>query len=226
MATEKNPTIKVEQDGTALQRQVESMLDRVRQRAFEIFQSRGSSGNDFEDWLRAESETFVRPTVEFLETADGYRLEFAVPGLEPGDLDVRVSSGRVVVKGERTIRRASEQERVLVSEYCAKHVFRELAIPLDADPLQANARLEKGILVLTLPRAKGAMARGGKPIPGPATVTDTKVRPAAEALATKEVPAKDVKEVKEGKGLSLRNTLGFSKKSSGGKTPPRPRKKS
>ena len=154
MATRKTPRLTREQSAEALRSEAEAIQERVRDRAYELSQTLGSTGNDFHDWLRAEAETIVRPTFELIETKDGWKAEFAVPGLEAGDLEVKIGGGSLCLAGVRRAERKKKDERVVVSEYRATNLFREVSIPLEVDPEKVKATLEGGVLCVSLPRRK------------------------------------------------------------------------
>ncbi len=159
MPSRKNPPVKQENTAEALRREADEIQERVREKAFELSQTLGGTGDDFHDWLRAEAETVLRPTFELVETKDGWKAEFAVPGLDAGDLEVRVGGGSLVVKGERTQERKKKDERVVVSEYRATNLFREVSIPLEVDVDKAKASLDAGVLSVVLPRRKQKAAK-------------------------------------------------------------------
>lgn len=159
MATRKNPPLKHEQSAEALRREADDVQERVRQRAFELSQALGSTGNDFHDWLRAEAETVLRPTFELVETPSGWKAEFGVPGLEASDLEIRLGGGSLVVAGERRQERKKSDERIVVSEYRATSLFREISIPLEVDVEKAKAAITDGVLCVTLPRRKQKAAK-------------------------------------------------------------------
>ena len=47
-------------------------LDAVRQRAFELFATRGgTAGHELDDWIAAEHEVLGRPAAELKEAAEG-----------------------------------------------------------------------------------------------------------------------------------------------------------
>jgi HSP20 family protein len=154
MATPKNPPLKHEPSAEALRREADQIQERVRQRAFELSEALGSTGNDFHDWLRAEAEIVLRPTFELVETPSGWKAEFAVPGLDASNLEIRLGGGSLVVTGERRQERKKNDERIVVSEYRATSLFREISIPLEVDVEKAKATIEGGVLCVTLPRRK------------------------------------------------------------------------
>ena len=65
------------------------LLDKVRMRAFELFQKRGGvPGHDIGDWLEAEKEVFRVPDMELAEIDGEFQLQLAVPGFDAKDIRV------------------------------------------------------------------------------------------------------------------------------------------
>ena len=128
----------------------ESLVDEIRRahdavarRAYEIFATRGD-GDDraLDDWLDAERELFQRPAANLHRTDSGVEWLVAVPGLEPADLDVRVSPETFIVQSSE-----SRTPRIFV-------VIDLRDTPIDTDA--ARVDLEYGLLRLTAPVARSA----------------------------------------------------------------------
>jgi len=115
----------------------------VARRAYEIFESRGDSDDRaLDDWLQAERDLFQRPAANLHRTDSGVEWLVAVPGLEPADIDVRVSPDTFLVQSSE-----SRTPRVFV------------AIDLSDTPINTDAArvdLEYGLLRLTAPVAHSA----------------------------------------------------------------------
>lgn len=165
MAAQKTPIVRKVSDVHELRRDAEAISERVRQRAFELFEEHGGTGDDFHDWLRAEADTIWRPAMELIETKSGYQVELALPGVSPSDLEVRIGNGFLAVKGRRSSSRERKDDKVIVSEYRTSEIYRDVTVPFDADTDNAKVKLDNGLLVISLPRRKPAKAKA----PAPAT---------------------------------------------------------
>lgn len=66
----------------------EQIEGRIRQRAFEISQSRGHQGREVDNWLSAESEIISMPPAELVERDTTYVVQMALAGVHPDDLEV------------------------------------------------------------------------------------------------------------------------------------------
>ncbi|MEO8051452.1 MAG: DUF2934 domain-containing protein [Acidobacteriota bacterium] len=69
--------------------EVEKTIEKIRQRAFNLFEQRsGLPGFDWDDWLLAEHDVFGASSAELLENDKELKLRIAVPGFEPQDVTV------------------------------------------------------------------------------------------------------------------------------------------
>ncbi len=123
------------------------LLDGVRNRAYELFQRRGSApGNDMGDWLQAEQEIFQVPRMELAETDGEFQLQLAVPGFEAKDIRVAALPDAVLVEGETAHRHSGKQGHVRVCEFGERKVFRQIPLPGRVDVDRVSATLDKGVL--------------------------------------------------------------------------------
>ena len=88
----------------------------------------------------------VAPPADILETDDGFRLLLDLPGVQPGDVDVRFEGGELEVNARRAGRLTGAFARSFrVSERIA------------ADRITADLR--HGVLTLTLPKVEALKPR-------------------------------------------------------------------
>jgi len=115
-------------------------------------------------------ESFVRPTtgrggqgfvpaLDLSETAEGYLVEAAVPGLKPEDVEVTVENNVLTIKGE-TRQEVDEKKR---NYHRIERRFgsfqRTIGLPttVKADAIQAS--LTNGVLRLEIPKAEEVKPR-------------------------------------------------------------------
>lgn len=95
-----------------------------------------------------------------LETDKAYEIQAEMPGVKKEDVKVSIDHDRVTIEGE--CRKANEQrqgENVVYSERSARKFVRSFMLPTEVDDTAAQAKLEDGILMLTLPKKQGAEPR-------------------------------------------------------------------
>jgi HSP20 family molecular chaperone IbpA len=119
------PLIKIEhvklesESATRLMTELNDLTDRIRRRAFELFESRrGEHGSDLADWLQAESEIQFAGSVEVSREAAVQRFRLSVPGFDKKDLQVHVLDNDVIVTGQ------SEQPDSASSKAVRKILYR------------------------------------------------------------------------------------------------------
>jgi len=138
---------KAEGNSRASQSILESLngiSDSIRDRAFQLFQSRGggdpgASGGELDDWLQAERELFSIPSSELSESDREYRIEVAVAGFDSKDLDVTAQGNRIVVRGDAGSNRGEN----------SKPLLRRFDLPASIDAGAVTAKLDNGLLTIT-----------------------------------------------------------------------------
>ena len=74
---------------TRLLGQFDELIDRVRRRAYELFEQRGGQhGGHLEDWLRAEEELSFPAKFTVEEDPGSFNLRMSLPGFKGKDLQV------------------------------------------------------------------------------------------------------------------------------------------
>ncbi len=102
---------------------------------------------------RARAAAAVHPLINLYENAEGLLLTAEVPGVAPDDLDLRIETNRVTLRGER---RASTEQAGDASvhrrERATGRFARSVELPTEIDPDAAEARYRHGILSVQLPK--------------------------------------------------------------------------
>jgi len=78
-------------------------------------------------------------------------LEAELPGVDAGQLDVRIDGHEVVIRGERRSGRTEEKADFLLRESRYSSFERRLALPEGADGEHAHAVYRDGLLEITMP---------------------------------------------------------------------------
>jgi HSP20 family molecular chaperone IbpA len=101
---------------------------------------------------RAE-QRYILPPVDIYETADGLVLLADLPGVAPGDLDVRLEDNILTIQ-------ARPQHAISVEpiyrEFELVNFFRQFELSDQVDQGRISARLNNGVLTLELPKAEKA----------------------------------------------------------------------
>ncbi|MFP5393245.1 MAG: Hsp20/alpha crystallin family protein [Gammaproteobacteria bacterium] len=82
-----------------------------------------------------------------------FEIEVEMPGVQKEDVKVMVEQQRVTIEGEaRREHQQREGETVVYSERSSGKFMRSFMLPSNVDEANAQARMENGILKLTLPK--------------------------------------------------------------------------
>lgn len=92
------------------------------------------------------------PRYDFIETPEAYLLVFDLPGVTRAEISVTTEGEDLIVSGERTEPDWGEEAAVRRSERPFGGFRRALRMPVDVRVEGVKARLEEGILTVTLPR--------------------------------------------------------------------------
>jgi len=108
--------------------------------------------------LRREQGGFA-PALDLSETEDGYRVEVAVPGLKPEDLQITFENNVLAIKGQLRQESEDKNRNYHRSERRYGSFQRTIALPstVKADAIQAA--LTNGILRLDIPKAEEVKPR-------------------------------------------------------------------
>ncbi|HUJ56960.1 MAG TPA: Hsp20/alpha crystallin family protein [Kofleriaceae bacterium] len=99
------------------------------------------------------------PTFEVKETIDSFVVKADVPGVDEANLDVAVHNGVLTVSGHRDAEQRKDGENYALYERQYGSFTRSFALPDTADGERIDAKLEQGVLVLTIAKRVEAKPR-------------------------------------------------------------------
>jgi len=133
---------------------MEAIADSIRTRAFNLFEHRDAgAGSALDDWLRAERDMVLAPASELVDDVKEFRARIAMPGFDPGDIQVSALPDALVIQADATHTHEGKSGSVRFCEFSGKKLFRQLALPESVDVDRVTASLDKGILEVTAPKA-------------------------------------------------------------------------
>lgn len=148
---------KNETESSSIIEDVQSLVERIRQRAYQLFENRGrSDGAALDDWLQAQDDLVLIPQSDLVETNGDYEMHVAMPGFEPKDIEVDALPDALIVRGQNTHTHQQGQGKVQFCEFGEKRLFRRFDLPAPIDVDHVNANLDNGMLTLTAPKAQAS----------------------------------------------------------------------
>jgi HSP20 family protein len=111
--------------------------------------------NDFFDNSWMERPTYTAPAINVIETEKEYEVELAAPGLSKEDFRVHVDSDNnlhIEMEKKSENKEGHKHGRFLRREFSYEKFQQTLLLPDDVDAEKIEAKVEKGVLQVTLPK--------------------------------------------------------------------------
>lgn len=104
-----------------------------------------------------EPETRMRVDVE--ENDQNYIMKAEVPGVDKDAITVSIDGNTVSIKADVREEKMDQNTSMIRSERMFGEEFRSFTLPQEVDDAKAQAKMENGLLILTLPKKSGAGAK-------------------------------------------------------------------
>jgi HSP20 family protein len=106
----------------------------------------------------------MTPRADFTESEKGYELIAELPGIDEKDVEVNLANEILTVRGKRESRREEKDEkrRRYLSELSYGTFERAFRVPDDVDQSKIDAKFDKGVLTVTLPKSPAVAAQQRK----------------------------------------------------------------
>ena len=101
----------------------------------------------------------VYPALNLFDDGESLVLRAELPGIDPDDLEIRATGRSVTIAGERRRPEVDENAGAHRLERSYGRFRRAVSLPQQIDPDRVQARYERGVLELVLPRAEEAKPR-------------------------------------------------------------------
>jgi HSP20 family protein len=121
-------------------------LFREVQKTFEDFSRRSP--------LAALGSEMLAPKVDVAESKDAIDLTVELPGVDEKDVDVTLADGMLTIRGEKKSERdeKNQNKNWHVVERSYGSFNRTISLPFDPDPANVEAKVDKGVLHIHLPK--------------------------------------------------------------------------
>ena len=94
------------------------------------------------------------PAVNEKEDEKAYYIEVDLPGVKKEDINVEVKDNILVISGERKFKKEEEDKGYKRVESFFGKFERRFTLPADADPEKIEAKVEDGVLHITIPKVE------------------------------------------------------------------------
>ncbi|MGC8806637.1 MAG: Hsp20/alpha crystallin family protein [Thiomonas sp.] len=122
---------------------LDPVFGRLFDQAFRDFFATGDS----------EAQSLKKLSMDVTETDTGYLVHADLPGVEKDAVKIQVEGSRVTISAESKRQdEKTEGGKVIYRERSTSQFYRSFDLPAELDPSAAEAKLENGVLSLTLPR--------------------------------------------------------------------------
>ena len=109
------------------------------------------------DGDRAQTEQFIAPPASVTESAEGYMLEIEMPGVKKDGLDISVENNELNVIGRRSL--PAVEGALIHHESRPENFRRKFEIDPSIDAEKISAKIDQGLVTLTLPKAEHVKPR-------------------------------------------------------------------
>jgi HSP20 family protein len=99
------------------------------------------------------------PALNVSDEGDAVMVKAEVPGLDADDLEITVEGDMLTIRGEKKAEREEKQENYYYAERSFGSFVRRVELPSAVDSNKADAKLDRGVLSLRLPKIEAAMSR-------------------------------------------------------------------
>jgi HSP20 family protein len=113
----------------------------------------------FDSALGGES-ALRSPSLDVAETEGGYTVSIDIPGVSKDDVKITIDGRRVSVNAQAQREEAQKDgERVIYRERSSQRFARSFTLPEEVDQDASQAKLDSGVLSLTLAKKRAAAAK-------------------------------------------------------------------
>jgi HSP20 family protein len=99
------------------------------------------------------------PRVDVEETDKEILVKADVPGVDAKDVEITVSDGTLVLRGEKKQEKEENGKNYRRAERFVGKFYRELPLPAGTDPEKIAATTDKGVVIISIPKKPEAQPR-------------------------------------------------------------------
>jgi HSP20 family protein len=137
-----------------LRQQLDTLSETLRERLFDdLIGEQPHLG-----LLSRSGETPWTPAIELQETETEMVLKAQLPGIKPAELDIQVSENAVFLSGEYQAEKKTNEKGIFRSEFHYGQFKRVVPLPTTIQRERVTAKMEAGLLTLTMLKASPTLS--------------------------------------------------------------------
>ncbi|MBP0593585.1 Hsp20/alpha crystallin family protein [Paraburkholderia sp. LEh10] len=113
-------------------------------------------------WFGDFTPVRFQPHIDVVDDGDALRVTAELPGVEREDLHTTIENGTLVLRGEKKQDMRSEEKGCYRLERAYGAFLRTIPLPEDIDADKVDAKFDKGILTLRLPKTGASKSTARK----------------------------------------------------------------
>jgi HSP20 family protein len=106
-------------------------------------------------WFGDFSPNAFQPRLDVVDDGDALRVTAELPGMERKDVEVLLDDDSIVLRGEKKVESKTEEKGCYRVERAFGSFQRLIPLPEGIDVARAEAKFDKGVLTLRLPKNPG-----------------------------------------------------------------------
>ena len=111
--------------------------------------------------MTVNGKRFFVPSLDVVERADAYLISAELPGVDPAGVDISFENNTLTLRGTKqpSLKQENEELRVYTAERLSGDFERAVRLPEYVEGDRIEATYANGVLTITVPKAKAALAR-------------------------------------------------------------------
>ena len=122
---------------------IQNEMNRLFNTFFEAPAPGGGSGTTLRRWI---------PAMDLVETDEHFVLRADLPGLNESDVNIELEDNVLTISGERRAEHEERKEGYYRVERASGQFARSLTLPEGVDPEGVNAKFDRGVLEVRIPK--------------------------------------------------------------------------